>query len=98
MGKKPYTPNSKIKAALRKLWLHSRERSAAIKRDLYTCQCCGVKQSRKKGMEVYVEVHHKEGILNWEEIYKVIRKYLLCSKDEMITFCKDCHKKHGGGK
>jgi hypothetical protein len=32
MGKKlPYTPRSKVRAALRQLWLRSRERAAALK-------------------------------------------------------------------
>ena len=94
MGKKlPYTPNSKIKAALRQLWLRSRERSQAIKRDQYTCQVCGAKQSVAKGREVKVEVHHTENVLNWDEIYRVIRKHLLCDPEKMQTLCKDCHDK-----
>ena len=89
--KKPYTPNSKIRASLRRLWLHSRERSRAIKRDNYSCQICGVKQSRAKGKEVYVEVHHLENICNWQEMYDSIRKNLLCSEDDLQTLCKKCH-------
>ena len=97
MGKRlPYTPNSKIKAAIRKLWLQSRERAAAIKRDAYTCQRCGVKQSRAKGREVYVEVHHLNGIENWDKVYLTIRKHVLCSPDDMETLCKGCHGKEGG--
>ena len=96
MGKRlPYTPNSKIKAALRQLWLRSREHSATLKRDGYTCQKCGKKQSRAKGREVFVEVHHKAGVTNWQEIYDVIRRCLLCDPDEMETLCKDCHKENG---
>ena len=94
MGKKlPYTPNNKIKSALRMLFLRSRERAARLKADKYICQGCGVKQSRAKGKEVYVEVHHKENILNWDEIYKAVREYLLCDPKKMETLCKDCHKK-----
>jgi predicted HNH restriction endonuclease len=91
-----YTPNSRIKSALRKLFLTSRERSNAIKRDNYSCQCCGAKQSRAKGKEVYVEVHHKDGINNWDELYKSIRKYLLCDPEHLETVCKSCHKKEHG--
>lgn len=87
-----YTPNSKIKASLRRLWLRSRERQAALKRDKYTCVKCGAKQSRANGKEVYVEVHHKDGVLNWQELYAAIRKYLLCSPDQMETLCEECHK------
>jgi len=89
-----YTPNSAIRSALRKLWLHSRERSAAIKRDNYTCQICGMKQSRTKGKEVFVEVHHLEGVCNWDEIYRVIREHLLCHEDNLKTLCFSCHKNH----
>jgi predicted HNH restriction endonuclease len=94
MGKKlPYTPNSRIKAALRQLWLRSREHAAALKRDGYTCQCCGVKKSTAKGREVSVEVHHEDGITNWGEIYRVIRENLLCDPKHLETLCKKCHKK-----
>ena len=74
------------------LWLRSRERAAALKRDGYTCQKCGAKQSRAKGKKVYVEVHHKENILNWDALYKAIRKDLLCSPGHLETLCKKCHK------
>lgn len=79
---------------MRQLWLRSRERSAAIKRDNYSCQKCGIKQNRAKGREVYVEVHHKAGITNWQVMYNAIRKHLLCHEDELETLCKDCHDNH----
>ena len=88
----PYTPNSKIKSALRQLWLRSRERAAALKRDNYTCQNCGKKQSRAKGKEVYVEVNHKENVENWHEIYRVVREFLLVDPDKLETLCKECHR------
>jgi 5-methylcytosine-specific restriction endonuclease McrA len=93
MAKLPYTPNSQIKSALRKLWLRSRERSAAIKRDKYTCQQCGAKQSRAKGKEVYVEVHHINGVTNWGALYKAVREHLLCNSDDLETLCACCHQK-----
>ena len=94
MGKKlPYTPNSRIKSALRQLWLRSRERAAAIKRDEYTCQRCGGKQSKAKGKEFKVEVHHLDGVENWAEIYRVIRQYLVVNEKDLETLCPDCHKK-----
>ena len=93
MGKRlPYTPNSKIKSALRLLWMRRRERAAALKRDNYTCVKCGKKQSRAKGKEVYVEVHHKYGILNWDAVYESIRDNLLCDPEYLETMCKDCHR------
>lgn len=90
--KLPYTPNSQIRAALRKLFLRSRERAAALKRDKYTCRCCGVKQSRAKGREVYVECHHKKGIANWEKLMAAVREYLLCHEDHLEVLCEKCHK------
>jgi len=94
MGKKlPYTPNNKIRAAARRLFLRSRERAATLKRDGYTCQECHRKQSKAKGREFSVECHHKEGILNWHEIYDAIRKNLLCDPEHMETLCSACHER-----
>jgi len=94
MGKKlPYTPNSQIRSALRQLWLRSRERAAAIKRDNYTCQRCGGKQSKAKGREFKVEVHHKSGVENWQELYNAVRKHLLVDPEHLETLCPKCHKR-----
>ena len=96
MGKKlPYTPNGRIRSALRRLFLRSRERASAIKRDNYSCVKCGVKQSKAKGREVYVECHHVEGILNWGKLIILIREYLLCDPKHLETLCEKCHKKEG---
>ena len=90
--KLPHTPSSRIRSALRQLWLRSRERAAALKRDKYSCVKCGVKQSKAKGKEVKVEVHHKEGILNWDELIWSIRDELLCDPKHLETLCKKCHR------
>lgn len=92
LKKLPHTPNSRIKSALRQLFLRSRERAKCLKDAEYRCAKCGTKQSRAKGKECYVEVHHKHGICNWEEIYKVVRKFLLCESSMMECLCKECHK------
>jgi predicted HNH restriction endonuclease len=86
-----YTPKSQIISALRRLFLRSRERSFAIKRDKYTCQVCGVKQSKAVGREVAVEVHHTCGVTNWSEIEATIRMYLLTDPEDLRTLCKACH-------
>ena len=44
--KKPVTPRSKVRAALTMLFLRSRERAVAIKRDKNTCTVCGIKATR----------------------------------------------------
>ena len=93
MGKRlKQTPNSQIRSVFRQLFLRSRERGEAIKRDKYTCQKCGAKQSRAKGRIVKVEVHHKHGILNWDALFAAVRAYLLSDPDTMETLCVDCHK------
>ena len=93
MGKKnpEKTPRSKVRNALRMLFLRSRERGFAIKRDAYSCQKCGVKQSKARGREVSVEVHHRAGICNWDIIIDLIYQQLLCPPDGMETLCKECH-------
>jgi predicted HNH restriction endonuclease len=93
MGKKlPYTPNSQIRSALRRLFLRSRERSKTLKDAGYCCAECGKKNSKAKGRECSVEVHHKSGIDNWNELFDVIRIKLL-NVDDMEPLCKDCHDK-----
>ncbi len=78
---------------LRQMWVRSAERSEAMKRDDYCCQDCGIKQSKKKGFEVKVNVHHKEGIEVWDEIIELIEEHLLCNPDKLETLCVDCHDK-----
>jgi len=95
--KKPRTPNSQIRSALRRLWLRSRERAQALKDAEYSCLNCGVKQSKAKGREVKVEVHHERGILNWEELENTVREYLLCDPMYLEVLCKDCHDKETKG-
>jgi len=85
------TPKSHIVHALRQLWLRSRERAEALKRDGYTCQKCKRKQTTKKGQEIKVQVHHKDGITNWDKIIEVIREEMLCDIDKLETLCEECH-------
>jgi len=96
MGKRlPYTPSSTIRTAMRRLWLRSRERQAALKRDGYRCQDCLRKQSKAKGGEFCVEVHHQAGEICWREIEDAIRKWLLVNPEGLVTLCPECHdKKH----
>ena len=92
MGKKQLnTPRSRVRSALRQLWLRSRERASALKRDQYTCVECGRKQSKAKGKEFKVQVHHVDGIGNWNKIIDAIYKELLCDPSQMETLCEVCH-------
>ena len=93
MGKKlERTPRSRIKAAIRQLWLRSRERAAAIKRDHYSCQNCGVKQSVSKDHPQKVECHHLNGIA-WENVIDYIYRHVLVDPKELETLCPECHRK-----
>lgn len=85
------TTPGKIRSHLRQLWLRSKERSATLKRSGYCCEKCGVKQSKKKGFEQKVEVHHLEGILNWNEIIDLILDQLLCDISKLKVLCPECH-------
>ena len=88
------TPDGRIRSVLRKLWLQSRERASALKRDKYTCQECKRKQSVAKGKECKVHVHHTSGI-KWDSLLRAIKRDLLCDISKLVTLCKDCHdKKH----
>jgi 5-methylcytosine-specific restriction endonuclease McrA len=90
MNRKPTTPRSQVRSALRQLWLRSRERQAALKRDKYTCQACGVKQSKAKGRVVKVEIDHLNGI-EWEKMLDYIYRHLLVDPGYLETVCKECH-------
>jgi hypothetical protein len=90
------TSKTHIVRGLRQIWLRSTERGDALRATKYCCASCGVKQSKKKGHEKKVVVHHKEGVLNWDEIIECIRKNLLCSPDKLEVLCPDCHNKAHG--
>ena len=91
MGKrKPTTPRSRVRSALRQCWLRSRERAAALKRDNYTCVDCNIRQTKAKGREVSVEVDHLDGV-DWERLIDLVYKRLLVSPDRLETVCKSCH-------
>jgi predicted HNH restriction endonuclease len=86
------TKKATIRNALRKLWLQSKERNLALKNANYTCQSCGVKQSKAIGQEQKVQVHHKEGVGNWDKIIEMIQEELLCDPELLEVLCPDCHR------
>jgi predicted HNH restriction endonuclease len=90
--RKPVTPNSQIRAALRQLWLRSRERGQAVKDQRNTCQTCGRKGSVAKGREVRINVHHRKGV-NWDGLLQLIRERLLQTPDDYECMCEECHVK-----
>ncbi len=90
--KAPITPKTQIVSKLRQLWLRSRERAQALKDADYSCHKCGVKQSKAKGREQKVVVHHKEGVLNWDKIIELIREQLLTDPTKLEVLCPECHR------
>ena len=92
MKRLPTTPRSRVRAALRQLWLRSRERAAALKAGGYRCAKCGAKQSRAAGKEVYVQVHHANGI-DWEALIDLVYQRLLHPPGLLRVLCVDCHAK-----
>ena len=91
--KLPRTPRSQVRAALRRLFLRSRERTAAIKREKNTCELCGKKSSVAKGREVKINVHHKDGI-DWDRIIDLVIERILHEQSRLQVVCVDCHKDH----
>ena len=89
------TPRARIKGMLRQIFLRSGERAAAMKKTGYCCEKCGIKQSKKKGQEVKLNVHHKQGISVWNEIIDLIYKHLL--ECELEVLCVECHHKEHHG-
>lgn len=90
MGKKLLTtPRSRIRAMIRQTWLRSRERAAALKAAKYCCNRCGVKQSKAKGREVRLNVHHVHGITAWDIIIDLIVTKILAAELEVL--CVECH-------
>lgn len=89
----PVTPNSQIRAALRQLWLRSRERGQAVKDQKNTCCECGRKGSVAKGKEVRINVHHVAGV-DWSGLLDLIRERLLQTPDKYVCMCEECHVKH----
>lgn len=79
------------------LWLRSRERNTALKLKERTCERCHVKASVAQGREVKIEVHHKDGVCNWEEIIEEIRKQLLVEPEKLEVLCKTCHHEETWG-
>lgn len=77
---------------LRLLWLRSRERNAALKRDNRTCVDCGRKASVAKGKEFKVEVDHLDGC-DIKKIAEYVRQHLLHDPSKLETVCREDHQK-----
>ena len=95
MGRKDETrtPRSRVKNAIRQLWLRSRERAYAIKLAGRSCSKCHKKASVAKGREVKLEVHHTFGI-DWDGLVDLIIDRVLQRPEDYTVLCKGCHKAH----
>jgi hypothetical protein len=94
MGKKlPTTPRSRVRSALRQVFLRSRERAAALKRTKNACERCGIKASVAKGREVKLHVHHAGRIANWDKVIDLVFEELLCDPSKLTVLCVACHEK-----
>ena len=91
MKKKPITPRSRARNAIRRLWLTSRERAEALRLASYTCQRCGRKKSTAKGKEFDVHVHHRAGITGWDRVLSILYAEILCPPDQLEVLCPKCH-------
>jgi predicted HNH restriction endonuclease len=89
--RQPNTPRTQIRRQIRILWMRSRERSQAMKNAHYCCEKCGKKQSKAKGKEQKIEVHHKQGIGNWDEVIRVIQEQILVNPNQLECLCPECH-------
>jgi predicted HNH restriction endonuclease len=89
--RKPITPKSQIRSALRQLWLRSRERAQAVKDAGRACERCHAKASTARGREVSLEVHHRDGI-DWDGLADLIRQRLLPPADRLEVLCHRCHE------
>lgn len=92
--KLPSTPRSRVKNALRQVWLRSRERAAALKSAAHRCERCGVKgraKDTRNGPAQKLEVHHRDGVPNWESLTDLVYRRLLCPPDRLVVLCPECH-------
>lgn len=94
--KLPTTPRSRVRSALRTVWLRSRERAAKLKQAGNCCERCGVKASKAKGREVSVHVHHRNGITGWEKVIDLVFAELLVDPVLLEAICVECHKAEHG--
>ena len=87
------TPRSRVKNALRQLWLRSRERQAALKAASRSCERCGAKgrpKDTRNGPACKLEVHHRDGV-NWDGIIDLVIRRLLPHPDRLEVLCEKCH-------
>ena len=86
---KTRTERTKIGAALRRIFMYSRERYQAKKRANGKCEQCGAEEP--------LNCHHIDPIgESWDDIIDLIMNRILCPPEKLICLCKACHNKAHG--
>lgn len=90
------TPIGRITAMLRKIWMWSPERAAAMKRGAKHCEECGcegvpTKKDAEKTGKKRLEVHHVIPC-DMTELAKLIHKRMFPGVENLDCLCTDCHK------
>lgn len=89
-----HTTDAVIRSWLRRMSLHCREKSEALKRAGYSCCKCGVKHSVARGKEVRIECHHCDPVAEHDGMNIIIadiRKYLIVPPEKWEPLCVGCH-------
>lgn len=98
MARPKTTTNGVIMSALRRLWMRSPERAQALKDTGYMCTNCGVKQSKAKGKEQKIQVHHiipvKQDKEWFPRVCEELREHFFVPPEELEPLCPDCHHSH----
>ena len=96
MARPKTTTNGVIRSLLRRAWLRSPERAQALKDSGYRCTNCGCKQSKAKGKEQKIEVHHLLPVMKdkewFSEVCDKLRERLFVPPSKLEPLCPDCHK------
>lgn len=92
MKKLDYTPSSKIVHAVRAMSMRSREFAEARKNTANSCCICGRKQSKAKGREVAIHIHHGTHRPIWERVVRAIRQEVLQTPGILWPICRECHE------
>jgi predicted HNH restriction endonuclease len=96
-AKRRIPAKTRVRSALRRLWMISPERSDCLRAWGYKCADCGAKQSVAKGRECKLDVHHLDGI-DWGEVKGNDVTQLFPDPSRLVPLCKACHKaRHAKG-
>lgn len=87
--KNPYNVDSRIKAALRKIWFYSKLRRDAVKRANGKCELCHKPQSKFQVDHIKPIVSVKTGFTDWDDYIKAM---LYCGLENLQAICLICHE------